>query len=160
MQYENGNPDELKEKFWKELDASPFVMLELDGHSGDAAPMTAQLDKEANSAIWFFTSRNGPFAAMGPATATFSAKGHNLFARFDGVLSEEADRARIDRFWSKMIEAWFPQGKGDPNLLLMRMDLGQAKIWDSNLGLMGTARMLLGMDTRAQAQNNTVETRL
>ena len=42
----------------------------------------------------------------------------------------------------------------------MRMDLGQAKIWDSNLGLMGTARMLLGMDTRAQAQNNTVETRL
>lgn len=160
MHYENGNPDELKEKFWKELDGSPFVMLELDGHSGDAAPMTAQLDEDANSAIWFFTSRNGPYAEMGPATATYSAKGHDIFARFQGELTEETSRERLEHFWSNTIEAWFPKGKDDPDLLLMRMDLGQAKIWDSNLGLVGTVKMLLGMDARRDASTNTAETQL
>ena len=160
MQYAQGNPDEMKEKFWKELAGSPFVMLELDGHSEGGAPMTAQLDKDANSAIWFFTSRSGPYAEMGPATATYTAKGHDIFARFHGELTEETSRERLDQFWSNIIEAWFPKGKDDPDLLLMRMDLGQAKIWDSNLGLVGTAKMLLGMDARRDASTNTAETQL
>ena len=73
---------------------------------------------------------------------------------------ESTSRERLDQQWSHMIEAWFPGGKDDPNLLMMRMDLGQAKIWDSNLGLIGTAKMLLGMDTRKEAQDNQVETAL
>ena len=59
-----------------------------------------------------------------------------------------------------MIEAWFPGGKDDPNLLMLRMELGQAKIWDANLGLIGTAKMMLGMDARKEAQDNQVETAL
>jgi hypothetical protein len=57
MQYDQGNPAELKEKFWKELAHSPFVMLQLDADPESAAPMTAQLDKHANHAIWFFFTR-------------------------------------------------------------------------------------------------------
>ena len=59
-----------------------------------------------------------------------------------------------------MIEAWFPSGKDDPNLLMLRMELGDAKIWDSELGLIGTAKMLLGMDARQEATGNEVETAL
>lgn len=160
MDYQPGNADELKTKFWKALDHSPFVMLALDADAESTAPMTAQLDKDADSAIWFFTSRTGKFARLGRATAVYSAKGHELFARFAGTLNEETDRARIDQFWSNIIEAWFPAGKDDPNLLLMRMDLGAATIWDSELGLIGTAKMLLGMDARPEARNNTTETTL
>jgi len=160
MQYKESNLNELKHKFWKELASSSYVMLEIDSRNEGGAPMTAQLDEAANSAIWFFTSRSGPYAEMGPATATYSAKGHNLFARFHGELTEETSRERLDQFWSNMIEAWFPAGKNDPDLLLMRMDLGEAKIWDSNLGLVGTAKMLLGLDTRPGASASTTETQL
>ena len=97
---------------------------------------------------------------MGPATGILSAKGHDLFARFDGNLVEETSRKRLDQHWSNMIEAWFPGGKDDPNLLMMRMELGQAKIWDSDLGLIGTAKMMLGMDTRKEGQDHQVETAL
>jgi general stress protein 26 len=158
MNHATESTEDLKGKFWKHLAASPFVMLEMDSDRDGAAPMTVQLDKDARHAIWFFTSKTGGYAKMGPATASFSAKGHDLFARFNGELVEETSRERLDMQWSKMVEAWFPGGKDDPNLLMLRMELDQAKIWDSELGVIGTAKMLLGMDVRQETAGNVAET--
>ena len=86
MQYSQGKPDELRQNFWHELESSSFVMLQRDADPESAAPMTASLDRDAHHAIWFFTGRDNRFAAMGPASATFASKGHDLFARFSGML--------------------------------------------------------------------------
>ena len=146
MQYGQGEPKVLKEKFWHAMTQSSLVMLQLDDDAESAAPMTAQLDAEANSAIWFFTGRNSRFAAMGTATATYQSKGHDVFSRFSGVLSEETSRERLDKQWNNFVEAWFPGGKNDPNLLMMRMDLGEASIWAGELGMINIARMMLGIN--------------
>jgi general stress protein 26 len=135
-------------------------MLQLDNDPDSAAPMTAQLDRDANHAIWFFTSRDNRFAAKGGATATFASKGHDVFARFHGVLSEETSRERLDKQWSTFVEAWFPGGKDDPNLLMLRLDLGDASIWASEMGVLGTAKMALGMDVRDDVKGQKVETNL
>jgi general stress protein 26 len=160
MKYDQGDPAELAEKFWKALDASPFVMLQLDGDAESAAPMTAQLDEDAHHAIWFFTSRDNRFAKMGAAAATFSAKGHDLFARFSGTLTEETDRARLDKEWNRWVEAWYPGGKEDPNLLFLRMDLGPAAIWSGELGLINAAKMALGIDVKDTIKGGYAETTL
>ena len=154
------DPAALKNKFWTTLADSPFLFLQLDAYPHSAVPMTAQLDKLANHAIWFFTSRSGPLAQGGPATATFSGKGHDLFARFTGTLTEETSRARLEEEWAPAVEAWFPGGKDDPELLMLRMDLGQAEIWNADLGFIDTAKMLLGFDMRAEAADDHVETAL
>lgn len=150
----------IKDKFWTTLADSPFLFVQLDSDPHTAVPMTAQLDTDANHAIWFFTSRTGPLAAGGPATATFSGKGHDLFARFTGTLSEETSRARLEEEWAPAVQAWFPGGKDDPDLLMLRMDLGQAEIWNANLGLIDTAKMLMGFDMREEAADDHVETTL
>ncbi|MCW1381674.1 pyridoxamine 5'-phosphate oxidase family protein [Novosphingobium sp. KCTC 2891] len=160
MKYDQGDPQELKDKFWKALDASPYVMLQLDKDAESAAPMTAQLDKDAAHAIWFFTSRNNHFAAMGPATATFASKGHDLFARFTGTLVEETSRERLDKEWNNFVEAWFPGGKDDPDLLLMRMDLGKASIWAGEVGALNTVKMALGMDVTDTIKGGFAQTTL
>lgn len=160
MNYGNGNPAELKKKFWHAFEDSPFVMLQLDDDPDSAAPMTASLDKDANHAIWFFTSRDSRYAAKGQATATYLSKGHDVFARFAGVLSEETSRERLDKQWSNFVEAWFPGGKTDPNLLFLRLDLGDASIWAGELGLIGTAKMALGLDVRGDVKGQKTETTL
>ncbi len=160
MNYGNGDPKELRHKFWNAFADSPFVMLQLDSDPDGAAPMTAQLDPDANHAIWFFTSRDNRFATKGPATATFSSKGHDVFARFHGVLSEENSRERLDKQWSNFVEAWFPGGKDDPKLLMLRMDLGDASIWAGELGVIGMAKMAIGMDVRDKVAGQKVETNL
>ncbi|NBW76457.1 MAG: general stress protein [Sphingomonadaceae bacterium] len=158
MHYDQGDPKELKDKFWKALASSPFVMLQLDAEPDSAAPMTAQLDKDANAAIWFFTSPDNRFATGGPATAHFSSKGHDAFARITGALSEETSPERKDALWSNMIEAWFPEGKA--SALLLRMDLGEAAIWAGELGAINTARMFLGLNVRDELKGGYTETQL
>ncbi|GAA4767047.1 pyridoxamine 5'-phosphate oxidase family protein [Novosphingobium ginsenosidimutans] len=158
MHYDQGDPEELKEKFWKALAASPFLMLQLDAEPDSAAPMTAQLDKDANSAIWFFTAPGNRFATGGPATGHFSSKGHDAFARITGKLTEETSRERKDVLWSNMVEAWFPEGKD--SAMLLRMDLGDAAIWAGELGAINTAKMFLGMDVTDSIKGGYTETKL
>lgn len=153
-------PAELKHNFWKALSGSPFLFLQLDSDPHTAVPMTAQLDEDADHAIWFFTGRSHAFAAGGPATATFASKSHDMFARFNGVLSVETSRERFDKEWSRVVEAWFPGGKDDPDLVMLRMDLGNAEIWHSDLGFYDNAKMMMGFDTREEARKEHTETTL
>lgn len=158
MQYEQGDPQELKDKFWKTLDSSPVVMLQLDGSPGSAAPMTAQLDKEAHSAIWFFTSPGNRFIPGGPATAAFSSKGHDAFARISGTLSVDTQAERKAALWSNIAEAWFPEGQD--SAVLLRMDLGEAAIWAGELGAINTAKMFLGLNVRDEIKGGYAEIQL
>ena len=157
MRYSEGKADELKTKFWKALDDSSFLFLELDGQSDSAVPMTAQLDKDADSAIWFFTSKGSRFAEIGKAVATFAGDDHKMFARFDGTLTEETSQERFDQFWNNFVEAWYEGGKDDPDILFLRMDLGDAEIWSGDLGLLNTAKMALGKNVHDEAEEQHVK---
>ena len=157
MKYAEGNPDELKTKFWKALADSPFLFLQLDGKPGTAVPMSPQLDKDANSSIWFFTHKNSDFAALGNATATFQGKGHEMYARFNGSLTRETSQERFDQFWNNFVEAWYDGGKDDPDILFLRMDLGTAEIWDGDMSLLETAKMALGKDVHEDAEEKHVK---
>lgn len=44
--------------------------------------------------------------------------------------------------------------------MLLRMDLGDASIWNADLGMVAMAKMALGMDTRDDAKGNRTETSL
>lgn len=151
---------DLRRKFWKALSDSPFLFLQRDGDPHGAVPMTAQLDEDADSAIWFFTSSDHTLAAGGAATAIFAGKGHDMFARFTGRLVPETSRERLDRQWSKSVEAWFPGGKDDPKLLMLRMELGRAEIWNSDRGFFDNMKSLLGFDAREDARGEHTETSL
>ena len=157
MKYDEGNPDELKKKFWKALADSPFLFLQLDGRPDSAVPMSPQLDKDASSSIWFFTHTKSDFCALGPATATFQGKGHDMFARFDGTLVKEDSKERFDQFWNNFVEAWYDGGKDDPDIYFMRMDLGHAEIWNGDLGMLNTAKMALGMTVHDEAEEQHVK---
>lgn len=157
MKHAEGNPEELKQKFWAALADSPYLFLELTGRSETAVPMSPQLDKHADSAIWFFTHSKSAFASLGPVTATFQGKGHDIFARFDGTLVRETSQERFDQFWNNFVEAWYDGGKTDPDLLFLRMELGDAEIWDGDMGLLNTARMALGMTVHAAAEERHVK---
>lgn len=160
MHHNQGNADELKTKFWKAMSDSSFLMLQRDGNPASAVPMTAQLDKDADSAIWFFTQKNSDFAKLGPITATYEAKDHKLFARFHGTLAIEDNQERFEHFWNNFVKAWYDEGKTDPDLLFLRMDLGDAEIWSGDVGLLTVAKMALGMTVHDQMQDKRVETTL
>ena len=131
---------EIEDKFWDELEDSPFVMLGIEGaREGATQPMSANFEDEdrERGCLWFFTANDHDFTrAMGQSNrgfAAFSAKGHGLYASLRGTLTIDNDRATIDRLWNPIVAEWY-EGKDDPKLALVRFDLDDAKIWLSDIG--------------------------
>jgi general stress protein 26 len=136
---------DLRKKFWKELDDSPFIMLGLQGVEDDRTrPMTAQIDrakgadKEDGGPIYFFGSKSDGLgqAISGPhrAVATFAGKGHGVFAHIHGTLVPSDDKAVIERLWNPIIASWYKDGKDDPDLTLLRFDTERAEVWEATPG--------------------------
>ena len=136
-------PQEIKETFWKKLADSPFVMIGLDA-GGHSEPLTAQLDKDQVDTLFFFIGKDNRLAGGGAAMAQFVSKGHDFFACLAGSARVDNDFAQIDKLWNKQVEAWFPGGKDDPNLALLRFDISDAEMWETDMSLSGKLKMLFG----------------
>ena len=130
---------EIEGKFWDALKHSPFIMLGVEGtRDGATQPMTvnfADQDREAGL-LWIFTAKDHDLTrALGQdnrAVASFASKGHDLFASLRGRLIMDNSRPEIDRLWSPIVAEWY-DGKDDPKMALLRLELEDAKIWQSNL---------------------------
>jgi general stress protein 26 len=135
---------EIKQTLWKKLADSPFVMIgPMDG-SQHSEPLTAQLDKDQVDTLFFFVGKDNRLAGGGKSMAQFVSKGHDFFACFSGTARIDNDFAQIDKLWNKQVEAWFPGGKDDPNLALLRFDIDDAELWETDMSLSGKVKMLFG----------------
>lgn len=134
---------QLKHDLWSKLSDSPFVMIGLE-NGGHSVPLTAQLDKDQVDTLWFFIGKDNRLAAGGRAMAQFVSKGHDFFACLAGTARVDNDFAMIDKLWNKQVDAWFPGGKEDPNLALLRFDIDDAELWETDMSISGKLKMLLG----------------
>ena len=126
---------EAERRLWKEIDDARFGMLGVPATGGHFQPMTAFAEPDDN-ALWFFASNDNDLIKAvqdGEDKAMFivQAKDQDYQACVGGRLSEDRDRERIERYWTPMVAAWFPRGKDDPTLTLLRLDLGDAQTWIS-----------------------------
>ena len=140
----NDNPQDVAATFIDKLKSSPFVMLGLTGTGEHSEPLTAQLDDDRPNTLYFFTGKDNRAASGGDAMVQFVSKGHDFFACLHGRVSLDNDQGEIDKLWSKPVEAWFPGGRNDPNLALLRFDIDSAELWESDMSLTGKVKMLFG----------------
>ena len=135
---------EIKETLWKKMADSPYLMVGKADGSSHSEPLMAQLDKDLVDTLFFFTGKDNRLADGGKVMAQFVSKGHDYFACMSGTIRQDNDKAMIDKLWSKQVEAWFPEGKEDPNLALLRMDIDSAELWETDISLTGRVKMLFG----------------
>lgn len=145
---------EIKQTLWKKMADSPFVMIGPADGSTHSEPLTAQLDEDQVDTLFFFAGKDNRLASGGPAMAQFVAKGHDFFACLSGDVRSDNDRAMIDKLWNKQVEAWFPGGKDDPNLALLRFDIDSAELWETDMSLSGRVKMLFGGKIEASEEGS------
>lgn len=130
---------EAEREFWDHLDRSSTGMLGLDQPGYHSQPMTALREPETG-VLWFFTRDDTDLArdAAIPdqsAMFTYASKDQEVWACIHGTLSvAPRDPELIDRHWNSVIAAWYPQGKDDPHLTLLRFDADEGRIWLSKQG--------------------------
>jgi general stress protein 26 len=126
-----------REKFWDMLEEQHACMLVTHGPGGTlhARPMHAIVERDRRE-ILFFTALAGgkarEIATSDEVCLSFISHKKNDYVAVQGKAELTADRALIDKHWSTMVKAWFPEGKDDPNLGLIRVQVRAGEFWDSS----------------------------
>jgi len=127
--------EEIEDRLWAEIDKGRFGMLGLVGQSMHFQPMTAFTERPEGK-IWFFTYRDSDLARKvgdgAKAMFVVQSKDQDMQACVGGLLTQDHDVDRIETFWGPMIAAWFPEGREDPRLTLLRFDCSDAATWTSS----------------------------
>ncbi len=104
-------------------------MLGLVGSRDHFQPMTAFVERDTNQ-IWFFTRKDTDLArVVDGGQAMFVFQNDDLQACIGGALSLAHDRERMDKYWNTVVAAWYPEGKDDPLLTMLRLDCHDAEVW-------------------------------
>ena len=119
-------------QFWSRLDDINSGMLGVTQDSR-LVPMSHYTDRKVG-VLWFITAKDTDLArsvASGPQDAmhVVSDGGQGLYARIHGTLSLSDNRAKLDEIWNAVASSWFEDGKQDPDVQLLRLDLTEAEVW-------------------------------
>lgn len=112
--------------------ASKIALLTTRSEHGDlhSRPLATQ-EVEFTGELWFFTqdpSEKVSDILVNPqVNAAFeSGKGYLSIA---GNAELVHDRSKVDEYWSPAVEAWFPEGKDDPTVALIKVRPVSAEFW-------------------------------
>ena len=60
----------------------------------------------------------------------YADPGRDAYVSVSGEAAVVEDRAKKEQLWSKLAEAWFPDGVDDPDLALVEVRIEDAEYWD------------------------------
>jgi general stress protein 26 len=96
-------------------------------------PMATQ-NSEFTGELWFLTREDSGkvFDIHHDAHVSITyADGKQTFVALTGRAAVSQDRAKIEKLWSPLYMAWFPQGKDDPEIRVLRIRVESAEYWDA-----------------------------
>lgn len=129
----------------KDVDIAMLTSRKADG-SLVSRPLGTQ-EVEFDGDLWFATGADSEKVAEITAdprvNVSYASKGKNTYVSVAGTASVVRDRAKIDELWSPAMKIFFPGGKDDPNLALIRVRAESAEYWDGPGGIFGKALYLL-----------------
>jgi general stress protein 26 len=122
-----------------------FCMLTTIDEGGDlhSRPMSSNGDIDADGDIWFFTSASSHKVSeinqLPKVNVSFADPDNQRYISVSGTAQLVRDRAKIDELWRPEFKIWFPEGKDDPEVALLRVSLDKAEYWDSPSSTIGYA---------------------
>lgn len=117
-----------------------FAMLTtIDDGVLRSRPMSTQ-EFEFDGDLWFFTDRKTHKAEEigqdNRVNVSYAAPAKYIFVSVSGAASLVKDQQRIDEYWRPSHKLWFPKGKDDPDLVLLKVEVEQAEYWDYSSGML------------------------
>ncbi len=97
------------------------------------SPMTVQKVCDQGN-VWFFSEKNSDknedIVQNKSVQLFFSHPGKNSYLVVNGDAEIIIDRKKIEELWSPLVKLWFPEGKDDPNLSIIKVKPTTAYCWD------------------------------
>ena len=122
------------DRVWDLMKKIVFAMLVTrDGDKLRARPMSAYLDRDANSIFFLTDARNhkDEEIARDPSiNLSFADAGSQKYVSLTGTAVISNDRTKIKELFSTPAKAWWDSPE-DPNIRLLKITPDDAEFWDS-----------------------------
>ncbi len=129
---QNENLEKLTDLI-KDIDFAMMTTVDDDG-SLRSRPMSTQ-EVSKDGVMWFFTgyesAKSHEIKNDSHINLSYAKPSDNVYVSVSGRATISKDKAKIDELWSPVLKAWFPEGKDDPNIGLIRVTIDKAEYWDS-----------------------------
>ncbi|MGP4845997.1 pyridoxamine 5'-phosphate oxidase family protein [Marinobacter sp. 1Y8] len=127
---------EHKQKIWNLIKPIKTGMLTtLHGEELRARPMHLVQDRYDDT-LWFFTDLESEKAFEveqdRDVCITFADSHKDTYVSMTGVARLTSDKALVEEFWNPFVAAWFPEGKGAPNVGLIEVKINKGEHWNSD----------------------------
>ena len=129
--------EKLKDKI-KDIRIAMLTTLEADGDFHTRPMATHEMDPDGT--MWFFTYNDSnkvdEIQHHERISLAFSDPGSELYVTTKGTAQVVNDRDKINELWSDFLKTWFPGGKDDPNVGLLKVSIHGGEYWDRPGGKM------------------------
>jgi len=120
----------------KNIDFGMFVTQTADG-SLRSRPMSTQII-ESDQCLWFLTDKGSTklleIADESKVNVSFANPSQQTYVSVSGIATITNDSAKLDEVWTLAAKLWFPEGKSDPKLTMIRVQPTDAEYWDAPQG--------------------------
>ena len=124
----------------KDIDFCMLTTVDETGHL-HSRPMSSNGDIDPDGSLWFFTSASShkvdEIAKLPKVSVSFADPDNQRYVSISGTAQLVRDRNKIDELWRPEFKMWFPNGKDDPDVALLRVSTEQAEYWDSPASTIG-----------------------
>jgi len=105
--------------------------------------MSSNGDIDPDGDLWFFTNvsshkvseiENSPKVNL-----SFADPDNQRYISITGEAQLVRDRQKIEELWRPEFKIWFPKGKDDPEIALLRIKLRKGEYWDNPSSTIGFA---------------------
>lgn len=135
MSDEPKNHEEAIQKLGALIKDVKFAMLTTqtaEGHLHSRPMATQQL--EFDGILWFLTSISSAkideVQQHHQVNLAYADANDDKYVSVAGTAEILRDREKLEELWSPFHAAWFPQGKDDPDIALIKVTVESAEYWD------------------------------
>ncbi len=130
----------LLSELLEDFDVAMLTTLQPRDGSLHSRPMVAQ-DALFDGSLWFFSKFSSgkvdEIRAGSQVNLAYTNPAEGRFISVSGAAYVIRERTRLEELWSEAYRTWFPQGLDEPDLVLLRVDVHSAEVWDTDSGADG-----------------------
>lgn len=135
--------DDNHDQIWSLIKDARVAMLTTTSNGRlYSRPMVAS-QKRFDGTLWFFTRKSSAkveeIAGHHEVNVAYASAADMSFVSLAGRAILVDDIQAIDEHWNALVAAWFPRGKDDADVALLRVDVDTAEYWDAPSSKMAVA---------------------
>lgn len=117
----------------KDIRVAMLTTVDKEGELRSRPMATNEIKEEG--VLYFFTEDSSAkideLDINHKVNVSYSDRDDQVFVSVSGNASHIKDKNKISELWTPYLKAWFPKGKEDPNICLLKIDITKAEYWDA-----------------------------